>query len=480
MRVSIRKLEERDLRKKVEWVNNPANNRYLHYDLPLDYEKTVEWFHRIENDCGRYDAVIEVDGVPIGLIGLLDIDGKVQKAEYYVMLGEPGYGHRGIASAATEKLLEYAFGELRLNKVYLYTETENVRAQRMFERAGFVREGYLENDAVRDGQSIDRYVYGMTRRRYYSQGATMIQLLGEYCGNRLYVKREDLIPYSFGGNKARKCRYFFDEIDAGNYDYVVSYGSSSSNHCRVVANMAAQRGMRCTIVSPSTDGDTSYNEMLVAQFGAQVIHVPVEKVSETIEHVMQSLREDGFKPYFIPGGGHGDLGTRSYIDCYEEIRAFEQECGRHFSKIFLASGTGTTQAGLVCGKLLNGDERSIVGISIARMNPRGRNIVINSVQSYLGHINVDAPDELVQGAVCFVDDYVAGGYGAENEDVRRTIDCAMKRWGLPLDETYTGKAFTGMSTYLAANSVQGEDVLFIHTGGTPLFFDYLEKSKDLN
>ena len=66
----------------------------------------------------------------------------------------------------------------------------------------------------------------------------------------LYVKREDMIPYSFGGNKARKALLFYKEIDNGGYDYVVTYGSSHSNHCRVVANMAAERNLPCLIIGP--------------------------------------------------------------------------------------------------------------------------------------------------------------------------------------------------------------------------------------
>ena len=67
-------------------------------------------------------------------------------------------------------------------------------------------------------------------------------------GNRIFIMRDDLLPYSFGGNKARKARLFFEEIDAGGYDAVVTYGSGGSNHCRVIANMAAARGLGCRII----------------------------------------------------------------------------------------------------------------------------------------------------------------------------------------------------------------------------------------
>ena len=51
----------------------------------------------------------------------------------------------------------------------------------------------------------------------------------------------------------------------------------------------------------------------------------------------------------------------------------------------------------------------------------------------------------------------------------------MKQYGIPLDSTYTGKAFRGMLSYLEENGIHGQKILFIHTGGTPLFFDDLNK-----
>ena len=51
--------------------------------------------------------------------------------------------------------------------------------------------------------------------------------------NKIFIKREDFIPFSFGGNKARKAQYFFREIDKLKSDCVVTYGSSSSNCCSI-------------------------------------------------------------------------------------------------------------------------------------------------------------------------------------------------------------------------------------------------------
>lgn len=301
---------------------------------------------------------------------------------------------------------------------------------------------------------------------------TLVVVLGKDSGNRLYMKREDLIPFSFGGNKARKAQMFFQEIDEGHHDCVVTYGSSHSNHCRIVANMAAARGMKCCIIGPSEVSDTTYNSRFMKLFGAELITVPVEQVHYTIERKLRKLRKEGYDPYFIPGGGHGNIGTEAYVRCYNEICAYERESNIHFDYIFCASGTGTTQAGLVCGQLLHRDERKIIGISIARQNPRGRDVVLDSIREYLGDAGIS--DEEIQKRTVFIDDYIGSGYGRDNEAVIATIKDVMIRFGIPLDSTYTGKAFYGMRQYLEEKSIHGKNILFIHTGGTPLFFDDLK------
>ena len=293
----------------------------------------------------------------------------------------------------------------------------------------------------------------------------------------LYVKREDMIPYSFGGNKARKAILFFEEIDKGGYDCVVTYGSSHSNHCRVVANMAAARGLKCLIIGPNEVSDETYNSRIMKLLGAQIITVPVDEVSKTIDEKLAELKADGHNPYFIMGGGHGNIGTRAYVQCYEEIKAFEEKENINFDYIFFASGTGTTQAGLVCGQLLTGDDKKIVGISIARKNPRGRDVVLDSIRDFLKEEKKEISEDDIQKNTIFIDDYTGDGYGKDNEAVVNTIEKVLVQYGMPLDSTYTGKAFYGMTEYIRLNELYDKNILFIHTGGTPLFFDEVDKMR---
>lgn len=303
---------------------------------------------------------------------------------------------------------------------------------------------------------------------------TCIQKLSDsYGDNSFFMKRDDMIPFSFGGNKARKAAEFYREIQQTDTDVIMTYGSNGSNHCRMIANMAAAMGLACHIISPEENRTILNNTRLVQDFGAVIETCPVDKVAGTIENRKESYKKQGKRPYFIAGGGHGNPGTEAYVKAYREIEAYEQECNTYFDYIFHASGTGATQAGLVCGSLLSGDKkRQIVGISIAREEERGRSVVKDSIKDYLGE---RFETLYTEESLIFTDAYRCGGYGNYTEEAAKTIAQVMKREGIPMDTTYVGKAFCGMLAFLKERGIGNKRILFIHTGGCPLFFDKLSR-----
>lgn len=163
--VEIRDFAESDIEKKIEWINNPNNNRFLHYDIPLSYDKTLAWFNNKDNST-RLDCVIEYDGVPVGLIGLLNLKDPHNKAEFYISIGETDFKHKGIAYAATKLMLSYAFGVLGKNKIYLNVDAENVVACRLYEKVGFQCEGYFKKEIIHRGQYVDRKRYAILQEEF--------------------------------------------------------------------------------------------------------------------------------------------------------------------------------------------------------------------------------------------------------------------------------------------------------------------------
>lgn len=300
---------------------------------------------------------------------------------------------------------------------------------------------------------------------------TPIQKISSINNNNLYIKREDLIDIAFGGNKARKIGYFAKDITEKKCDYIVTYGSSQSNHCRVTAAIAAKLGIKCLLIL-ADDGKYDYNGnyFLYDLFGAESIIIDVESVSNTIEETMKLLRKKGYNPYFIPGGGHGILGTQAYIDAYKEIKKQSKKLKVDFDYIFFASGTGTTHAGLCIENKISKDSTKIIGISIARKEERGKQVILDSIEEYTREKEVKF--SITDREIDFIDTYIGNGYADIYENIINTIKNTAKNDNILLDPVYTGKAFYGMTDFIEKNNIINKNILFIHTGGTPLLFKY--------
>ena len=84
-RIRLRPLAEKDLELKVNWINDPDVNKYLHYELPLRIDKTRAWFQKTKDDESRYDFIIETkDKKAIGLIGFIGINYTHKTTEFYI------------------------------------------------------------------------------------------------------------------------------------------------------------------------------------------------------------------------------------------------------------------------------------------------------------------------------------------------------------------------------------------------------------
>lgn len=305
---------------------------------------------------------------------------------------------------------------------------------------------------------------------------TPIQMLSsDYVDTQIYIKREDMLPLSFGGNKVRIAQEFFSDMEEQNKNCIIAYGNVRSNLCRVIANMAKMRDIPCYVVSPYDDNDErreTFNSYLVDQCGAHIRTCKKSEVSKIVEAVLNECKTAGYAPYYINGDkyGKGNEATpvRAYKKVYQEICGQAKELGICFDCIFLATGTGMTQSGLLLGKLQNGGREQIVGISIARMQKQAETSVRNYLQSVID-IEQEVPD------VHVTDKYLLGGYGNYTEALRDQLMEIYHRYGIALDPVYSGKAFSGMLQYIEENNVKG-NILFIHTGSAPLFFDFLKEN----
>ena len=164
------------------------------------------------------------------------------------------------------------------------------------------------------------------KRIKLAETPTPIQFYSSFKTNDIYIKRDDLTDLSLGGNKVRKLEYFLADALEKKADCIVTYGSVQSNHCRLTAAAASRNGLKTVLLlSKSNDLNFNGNYFLYDLFDAEVVWIDTHKVPETIKETLTQLKNKGYNPYFIQGGGHGNLGTHAYKLAFDEILNQEKE-----------------------------------------------------------------------------------------------------------------------------------------------------------
>ena len=315
--------------------------------------------------------------------------------------------------------------------------------------------------------------------------ASEIQKLRSEKKNEIYIMREDLLPFSMGGNKVRIAGAFFRDMQEKNCDAMLIYGEKHSNLCRVLSNLCCSRGIFCVMICSHGENEeekVTNNTRFIEWSGTEIVHCKKTEIAETVEAQMNRLREMGKKPYYIYGDktGRGNEGTAAaaYAEAYDEIREYEKKMDREFDYIFLPSGTGATQSGLLCGHFRAEDKKKIMGIMISsREKERMFSVIQDGIEEYHKKSGRGLKTDY-EKEIFLLDEYRIGGYGLYDERVKECIRRQYRTNGIPLDPIYTGKAFWGMEEYIKENHIKNSRILFLHTGGTPLFYDFLQKEEE--
>lgn len=157
----LRKLEEKDIPFMLEWMHDEEINKGFQKPFLQATEKDVRAF--IQNSFSEDDqhfAFVDDKDEYLGTVSLKHISYTNEKAEYAIVARKCAQG-TGAAVQATQDILCYAFSKLHLHKVYLSVLEDNIRARKMYEKCGFVREG-IEIDAVKkDGKFLNHLWYGI-------------------------------------------------------------------------------------------------------------------------------------------------------------------------------------------------------------------------------------------------------------------------------------------------------------------------------
>lgn len=151
-KVVLRAPEMEDADTLVRWINDPELARYRMPHFPYSRAHEREWLERISrSETDRVLMIQRLDGRPIGMMGLHRIDQVHRQAELGIFIGEKDCWGQGYGTDAIRTLLRFAFDQMNFHRIYLRVDVDNVRAQRCYEKCGFVREGTLRQCVFRDG-----------------------------------------------------------------------------------------------------------------------------------------------------------------------------------------------------------------------------------------------------------------------------------------------------------------------------------------
>jgi RimJ/RimL family protein N-acetyltransferase len=163
-RTYLRPVEKSDAPTVARWANDERVTRTVLMHRPMSVGSEEAFLAEANSPTMILMAIMAIEGDRhVGMIGLHQIDPKNQCALFGMMIGEVEEWGKGHGSEALALALGFAFDTLNLARVYLEVFPDNVHAIRMYEKAGFVREGLFRSHVYRLGGFSDVIYMGLLR-----------------------------------------------------------------------------------------------------------------------------------------------------------------------------------------------------------------------------------------------------------------------------------------------------------------------------
>ncbi|MGO2643648.1 MAG: D-cysteine desulfhydrase, partial [Brevibacterium aurantiacum] len=323
-------------------------------------------------------------------------------------------------------------------------------------------------------------------RRRYTNGPTALdhleRLSRQLGGPQIWIKRDDQLGLTQGGNKTRKLEFLIADALAQGADTLVTAGGVQSNHCRLTLSAARREGLECHLVLEEdlgSDGapipadaggnppEHTGNFLLFDLLGADSVevHPNGSDLIARAHELAGELKAQGRNPYVIPVGGSNVTGALGYVDCAQELLTQFAEVGLDVSSIVTPSGSAGMQAGLIVGLHSAGSQIPVVGINVSRSQEEQEPKIVGLVDEVASFLELPSvPRERSLG----LGDYFGTGYALPSPEMVEAVRLFAQTEGILLDPVYTGKAAAGLIDLVRQGRFGTDDhVVFIHSGGVP-------------
>ena len=292
----------------------------------------------------------------------------------------------------------------------------------------------------------------------------------------LWIKREDLLPLAFGGNKLRNLEYLVGAALAEGADTLVTSGRRWSNHARLTAAAGARAGLEVHLVLSGPPADPPNPGVMLSELlGATVHHAITDDRAERaalVDRVMAELRSAGGRPYLVEVGGSDVVGAVGQVMAGIELADGAALRGFAPDDVVVPSATGGTQAGLLMGLRAAGARTVVHGIAVTPRDELQTKVVamvgaLGALEG-LDRLGVVPPD-----AIRLDDDQLGAGYGRPTAAAGAATRLLARSEGILVDPIYTAKALAGLIERVRSGAFDGHRVVFWHAGGTTGIFEPL-------
>lgn len=162
MHLRFRQVTMEDAAMLLEWRRRPEITRHMYTDIEHDVAAQRQWIEEraVARDFRHF--VIEYDGAPAGYLSFSEIDNEKRQCTtgFYLAERAPGQQYAGALDIC---MVDYAFHVLKMDRVENGVLKGNDRSVTFHEKAGFKRTATRADHVVKQGISVDVYVYVLTR-----------------------------------------------------------------------------------------------------------------------------------------------------------------------------------------------------------------------------------------------------------------------------------------------------------------------------
>jgi D-cysteine desulfhydrase len=283
----------------------------------------------------------------------------------------------------------------------------------------------------------------------------------------LWIKRDDLTAYEYGGNKVRALEFALARAQQRGKPTVVACGAEGSNWLLACAVHARRLGLSCRLHTfrRCVDPARLLNARLVKHLASDVVHH--RSLAGLLLSVLgERLRSVG-SSCLLPAAGASPVCSLGYVNAVLEL-ADQVDAGLlpRPSVMFAPLGSGGTCAGILVGLEIVGWQTKLIGVRVVdrvvsnrvtvAMLARGCYRLLRRCDSTL-----PAQARLLR-SFQVAHSWIGKGYGQVTEAARQAIE-EFERLDLQLDTTYTGKTVACLLHHIRAGDCRDQTVLYWHT-----------------